>query len=133
MNESLPTVCKLKKCDYCTAPIGSTTYVIKPTDKHPYLSACSESCLKLSIERYSEQEKIAHKPSIDHPAHYQSKGIEAIDVIDAFDLDFCLGNAIKYILRAGRKDKETKLQDIEKAMWYLKWYLQKLEENNEHQ
>ena len=56
--------------------------------------------------------------AVDHPSHYQSKsGLEAIDVIEAFNLDFHLGNAVKYILRAGKKDNE--LQDLEKAMWYL--------------
>lgn len=55
---------------------------------------------------------------VDHPAHYQSGGIEAIDVIEAFGLGFCLGNAIKYILRAGRKSDDV-VTDIEKARWYL--------------
>ena len=55
---------------------------------------------------------------VDHPAHYTSNGIEAIEVIEAFDLDFCEGNAIKYILRAGRKS-EDKTEDLKKAVWYL--------------
>lgn len=54
---------------------------------------------------------------INHPKHYQGNGLEAIDVIEAFGLDFNLGNAIKYILRAGRKD--CKKQDLEKASWYI--------------
>ena len=56
--------------------------------------------------------------AVDHPAHYQSSGMEAIDVIDSFNLDFYLGNAVKYILRAGKKG--DKLEDINKAIWYLK-------------
>lgn len=52
------------------------------------------------------------------PAHYQAAGgIEAIDVIEGFGLNFRLGNAVKYILRAGKKDRVV--QDLEKAMWYL--------------
>jgi len=60
---------------------------------------------------------------IDHPQHYQSKGIEVIDIIDSFDLNFNLGNSIKYILRADKKG--NKKQDLEKAIWYLNHELQK--------
>ncbi len=62
------------------------------------------------------------KEAVDHPAHYQGKGgMEAIDVIEAFDLGFNLGNAVNYILRAGRKtvSKEGKLEDLQKGTWYL--------------
>lgn len=56
---------------------------------------------------------------VNHPDHYKgAKGIEVIDVIDAFDLGFSLGNAVKYILRAGKKDNAV--QDLKKAMWYIK-------------
>lgn len=57
--------------------------------------------------------------TVNHPDHYNSKGIEAIDVIRAFDLSFSLGNVIKYVLRAGRKNKDTYLEDLKKAKWYL--------------
>jgi len=57
------------------------------------------------------------KEKINHPDHYQGSGLEAIDVIEAFNLDFNLGNAIKYILRAGKK--ESKIEDLKKAHWYL--------------
>ncbi len=55
--------------------------------------------------------------NVDHPRHYQGRGLEVIDVIDAFDLSFNLGNAVKYILRAGKKG--IKREDLEKAKWYL--------------
>lgn len=54
---------------------------------------------------------------IDHPPHYQGNKYEVIDIIEDFKLDFHLGNAIKYILRAGKKD--NKLDDLNKAIWYL--------------
>lgn len=60
--------------------------------------------------------------NINHPQHYQSNGMEVIDVIEAFDLGFHLGNATKYILRAGRKTEDTDT-DIKKAIWYLNRYL----------
>lgn len=56
---------------------------------------------------------------IDHPKYYKAGGIEAIDVIKDWKLDFCLGNAIKYIARAGKKSDDIKT-DLEKAAWYIK-------------
>jgi hypothetical protein len=60
---------------------------------------------------------------VDHPQHYKSEaGIEAIDVIEAFGLGFCLGNTVKYVLRAGKKgDSAMKaINDLEKGAWYLR-------------
>jgi Tfp pilus assembly protein PilF len=64
---------------------------------------------------------------VNHPEHYRSQGgLEAINVIESFSLNFHLGNAVKYILRAGKKDNE--IQDLRKAMWYLKRQLNTLEQ-----
>jgi hypothetical protein len=60
---------------------------------------------------------------VNHPEHYQANGIEAIQVIEGFNLNFNLGNAIKYILRADKKG--NKKQDLEKAQWYLKREIEK--------
>lgn len=55
---------------------------------------------------------------VNHPQHYQAKnGLESIDVIEGFGLGFCLGNAVKYILRAGKKNNRE--EDLEKAIWYI--------------
>lgn len=58
---------------------------------------------------------------VNHPQHYGGKEnqYEAIKVIEAWDLDFCLGNTVKYISRAGKKDVDKIIQDLEKARWYL--------------
>lgn len=56
---------------------------------------------------------------VNHPPHYKAGGIEVIDFIEAKDLNFRLGNAVKYISRAGKKDSDP-VQDLEKAAWYLK-------------
>ena len=55
-----------------------------------------------------------------HPEHYQGNGYEVLDIIDDFELNFNLGNVLKYILRAGRKKTELKEEDLEKALFYLK-------------
>ena len=64
--------------------------------------------------------------AVDHPSHYTKGGIEAIDVIEAWELDFHLGNTVKYISRAGRKDPAKEREDLEKALWYLQRKLELL-------
>lgn len=56
---------------------------------------------------------------VNHPRHYNMGPIEVIDAIEAWGLDFNLGNAVKYIARAGHKDSATAVGDLEKARWYL--------------
>lgn len=65
---------------------------------------------------------------VNHPAHYTYAGdqYECIEVLEAWGLGFHLGNAVKYICRAGRK--ADALQDLKKARWYLDRYITKLEE-----
>jgi len=54
---------------------------------------------------------------VDHPTHYQGARFEVIDIIEDFCLGFCLGNTIKYVLRAGHKGDAV--TDLKKARWYL--------------
>ena len=67
------------------------------------------------------------KEKVNHPDHYNSGKYEVIDVIDdaGFAEGFCLGNALKYILRA--KHKENYIEDIKKAQWYLEYIIQRNE------
>ena len=64
---------------------------------------------------------------INHPQHYGGKAnpVEPIKVINYYNLNFDLGNVIKYILRAGKKDNNSKKQDLQKALWYLQNELEK--------
>jgi len=66
---------------------------------------------------------------INHPLHYGGKDnlYEAIKVIEAWNLGFCLGNVVKYIARAGKKDGAALQQDLKKARWYLDRAISKLE------
>jgi hypothetical protein len=71
----------------------------------------------------------AGSEQVDHPAHYggADNPYEAIKVIEAWGLGFCLGNAVKYIARAGKKSGSNTLTDLEKARWYLDRMIQALE------
>lgn len=64
--------------------------------------------------------------NVDHPVHYggEENPYEAIKVIEAWNLDFGLGSAIKYILRAGKKGDE--IEDLKKAIWYINRRIEKL-------
>jgi hypothetical protein len=68
--------------------------------------------------------------AVNHPAHYggADNTYEAIKVIEAWGLGFCLGNTVKYISRAGKKDDIV--QDLKKARWYLDREIANLEKRN---
>ncbi len=56
--------------------------------------------------------------AVNHPAHYTAyKGIEVIDLTE--QMNFNRGNAVKYIARAGLKDPDREVEDLEKARWYI--------------
>lgn len=63
--------------------------------------------------------------TVNHPRHYNMGTFEVIDVIEDWQLDFNLGNAIKYIARAPHKGNQ--LEDLKKAMWYLDREIKRLE------
>lgn len=63
---------------------------------------------------------------VNHPEHYNKGKIEVIDYIEDQDMNFNLGNAIKYISRAGLKNKSTTVEDLEKARWYIQREIDRL-------
>jgi hypothetical protein len=60
------------------------------------------------------------KDRVNHPSHYNCGKIEVIEMIEDQSLDFHLGNAVKYIMRAGKKNPEKTVEDLEKAIWYIR-------------
>jgi hypothetical protein len=70
------------------------------------------------------------KEAVNNPSHYggADNPYEAIKVIDAWDLNFNLGNTVKYIARCGKKDDE--IQELEKAAWYLNNEIKKRKSRN---
>ena len=73
------------------------------------------------LERYQHN-------SVNHPDHYggEDNTYEAIKIIEAYNLNFSLGNAIKYIIRAGKKNSNA-IEDLEKAKWYVQRQIEFLE------
>jgi hypothetical protein len=66
---------------------------------------------------------------VNHPEHYAFGPHETIEVIEAWDLPYHLGNVVKYVSRAKRKGKE--LEDLKKAAWYLDRYIKIIENEKE--
>jgi len=66
--------------------------------------------------------------NVNNPPHYggSANAYEAIKVIDAWRLGFALGNAVKYIARAGKKDPAKEREDLQKAIWYIQHHIDNL-------
>lgn len=102
---------------------------IKKYEEERILKDTDKSVSGGTYDDYESEDKM-----VSHPSHYQSKkGIEVIDVIEAFTEDLegieaiCTGNAIKYLCRWKNKNG---IQDLEKAMWYLQHLINVLKSEN---
>jgi hypothetical protein len=62
---------------------------------------------------------------INQPKHYTAFPVEVIEITE--NLNFCRGNAVKYLCRAGLKDPEKELEDLKKARWYVDREISRLE------
>lgn len=71
--------------------------------------------------------------NVQHPIYYGGADdpYEAIKVIEAWNLGFHLGNTVKYISRAGKKDGNSDTQDLRKAMFYLNREIELLEKQDQ--
>ena len=93
------------------------------------LKICStEECAEL-VRMWLERKCKDNQPAdnVNHPAHYTSGKIEVIDFIEDKELGFHLGNAVKYISRAGRKNPDKIVEDLQKAVWYINREIGRLE------
>lgn len=68
-------------------------------------------------------EKTITNDPVNHPSHYCTGNIEVIDFIEDQKFPYHLGNAVKYICRAGKKNPDKIIEDLQKAMWYINRYI----------
>lgn len=66
--------------------------------------------------------------AVNRPSHYTDGNIEVIEYIEDKKLGYCLGNAVKYISRAGKKDPAKEIEDLQKADWYINRRIMELEQ-----
>lgn len=88
---------------------------------------------KDSIDFDALKHHLVHDPTkdmVNNPPHYTMGKIEVIEAIEDWKLPYHLGNAVKYIARAGRKDPSKEVEDLKKARWYLDRYIAQ-KENHE--
>ena len=121
INKNIRTLQKYEKGD-----IAPTFNIVKEIAEtlgvSPYDIVRNAKALKEAVTPIDTDVK---KEMVDHPSHYNRGKYEAIDVIEDWNLGFNLGNAVKYISRAGHKDDI--IQDLKKAKWYLGREIQRLE------
>ena len=91
------------------------------------ISTASEDKLNDALSKIGYVDS-SNKESVNHPQHYADGKIEVIDFIEDKKLGFCLGNVVKYVARAGKKDPEKEIEDLNKAKWYLERRIKELEE-----
>ena len=96
---------------------GPGSVVTAATQKAEMPSSESAPTVNQPVHRETGRRKEA----VNHPEHYGGKDnpYEVIKVVRAWGLSFSLGNVVKYIARAGKKDPAKRLEDLHKAMWYL--------------
>lgn len=109
-------ICALRQCasEHASDPVFTGEIITS--------DLCKETADLLELlekESALRESKSIVSKSVDHPDYYSDGKIEVIDFIEDKNLGFCLGNAVKYISRAGKKDKSKEIEDLEKASWYI--------------
>lgn len=79
--------------------------------------------IRCSLCQYHPDYKGPINDPVNHPSHYTAGGIEVLDLIEAWGLGYHLGNVVKYVVRAGKKDPAKTLEDLKKAQFYLDRYI----------
>ena len=102
-------------------------------DYTQYLNMNAITLSKETREAIKEMENKTNVPNdpVNHPSHYTQGKIECIDFIQDKRLNFCRGNAVKYIVRAGLKDPNKEIEDLKKAIWYLEHEIQDIVERRD--
>lgn len=131
-------IAKKDVVDIGDAPWDECTYFKNCEEGESLLATCrisgEESFFRASSLREIEtpaesdggQQALSNSTDpVNHPPHYNTSSIEPIDVIEAWNLGFCLGNTVKYIARAPHKGSE--IEDLKKARWYLDRRIRQLE------
>ena len=98
----------------------SYVYKLSKDTKPLTKSSIKEEVMSLSVAnriKMLQMAKLHTEDAVNHPPHYKVGGIETIDFIEAKSLNYNLGNVVKYLTRADHKG--NKLEDLQKAQWYL--------------
>ena len=105
---------------------------------YPGKTLCADCCGKPelfseAINRKAQQiwETAPVEDLVNHPKHYTRGSIEVKDFIHDQKLGYSLGNAVKYICRAGYKNPDKWEEDLKKALWYIQDFINEVNESGE--
>ena len=120
--------CNSVSCENCKLKVGGWSKELY--DNCLDIGISSESDLDRALEIINEIPTVKADDPVNRPSHYTDGKIEVIDFIEDKKLGFCLGNAVKYISRAGKKDPTKEVEDLQKAKWYVERRIKELQEVN---
>ena len=90
------------------------------------VNMCEHGEIVYTSSQYVEAIEKEFPDAVNHPSHYTAyKGIEVIQLTE--QMNFNRGNAVKYIARAGLKNKDKEVEDLQKAIWYSKREIQRIQ------
>ena len=104
--------------DYCERINTEPSITKRINNKHDILNGLFNSDGSVDGEKLMKKLD-SQNDSVNHPSHYTDGKIEVIDFIEDKKLGYHLGNACKYICRAGKKDPAKRVEDLRKAIWYV--------------
>ena len=114
-------------CKNCKLAVGGWTYTT--SFGCPRICVSPEEDLDRALKLIDgEWNNEPSNDPVNRPAHYTDGKIEVIDFIEDKKLGFCLGNAVKYISRAGKKDPTKEVEDLKKARWYIDRRIKEIQE-----
>ena len=95
------------------------------------VSTCVIEAMSDNTFTYFIDNCTAETDTINHPSYYTDGKIEVSDFIADKNLNFFRGNVVKYVARAGKKNAETEVEDLQKARWYIDREIERWEVNND--
>lgn len=124
----LRDICQTRMCYEC--PLKERGRALGGCYSSPVSDRDVETNYAILFDGEPVDEELENEPANDpvNPGYYNDSTIAPIDVIEDWDLDFCLGSALKYIKRAGKKANNPNVQDLRKVIWYVERRIKELEE-----
>lgn len=117
--------------EWCNLQDCCEVCILKPYGDRTCYSIYDEKSEREVEENYNLIFGCKNDP-VNHPSHYTKGKIEVADFIADQKLNFDRGNAVKYVCRAGSKDPEKEIQDLEKAIWYINHEIKMLKGESEN-
>ena len=124
--------CMCTTCKNCELTVGGWSNETRKKCPYIYIGTNNEADIDRALSvicptKSTEKVSVENDP-VNRPSHYTDGKIEVIDFIEDKKLGFCLGNAVKYIARAGKKDPTKEIEDLNKAKWYIERRIKELKE-----